>query len=553
MKKKTYLYIITLLLFLFSKNYLAQDLTLELTSKNKLDKVFLQKIDYIKKHKDSLSIKNEAYKISDYLKKVGYFANSIDSIIKSDKNYTIYFSLNEKIEKAIINIFTTEIEFKNLKIKNNSFSIPIERLQSTLLQISIELDNKGKTFSKVFLKNIKLKNNILFADLKILQSKKRTINRVIVKGYDDFPKSYIKNFYNINNKTIFSKEKISKITNASKSLRFIKEIKPAEVLFTKDSTLLYMYLKKYKNNSFDGLINFTSKENGDIVFNGNLDLKLNNILNKGEKFELFWNSIGDERQEFKISTEIPYIFNSIITPEISFSIYKQDSTFLNTNFNSKLFYNLNSRAKIAFTYNSENSENLDKSINNNIKTYSNSFFGFRFEYKTPKNDFFFNDKFSLEVNPSFGKRKTEDKTSTQFKIETSISYIWDINIRNSIYIRNKIGYLNSDGIIDNELYRIGGANTIRGFNEQSIFTNNYTFFNVEYRYLTSQNSYLYSITDFGKIKTSLNKDNFLGIGLGYLFTTKNSQVNISTILGKNSIQKFNYEKVKLIINWTINL
>lgn len=534
---------------LFSEGFFAQELKLKIIAKSKIENKILQKIDYQKKHKDSVSIYTEVYKISDYLKNIGYFTNTVDSIKNNNEDYLAYFSLNEKVEKAIITFADNDLNLKNLKIENNSFSVPTESLQPTLLQISKSLDNEGKSFSKVLLKNIQLKNNILFADLEILQSKKRIIDKVIVKGYDAFPKTFIKHFYKINNKTLFSKEKTKNISDATKNLQFIKEIKPPEVLFKKDSTLLYLYLKKKQNNSFDGLVNFASKENGEVLFNGHIDLKLNNILNSGENFELFWNSIGEERQEFKISAETPYIFNSVLTPKISFSIYKQDSTFLNTTFNSKLFYNLNSRAKIALTYNTENSENLEESITNTIETYSNYFLGFQFEYKIPKNDFFFNDAFNLKINPSFGKRKIENVTSNQFKIETSASYIWDFNNRSSIFIRNKIGYLNSDNFIDNELFRIGGARSIRGFNEQSIYTDKYLFFNIEYRYLTSQKSYLYSIVDIGRINTTLKEENLLGIGLGYLFTTKSSQINISTVVGKSSSQNLDFENSKLIISW----
>ena len=215
-------------------------------------------------------------------------------------------------------------------------------------------------------------------------------------------------------------------------------------------------------------------------------------------------------------------------------------------------YTISEKGQVLFSdkkIDSENSENLEESITNNIETFSNYFLGFQFEYKIPKNDFFFNNTFNLEINPSFGKRIIENSNSNQFKIETSASYLWDISNRNSIFIRNKIGYLNSDDFIDNELFRVGGANSIRGFNEQSIYTDKYLFFNIEYRYLTSQKSYLYTIVDIGRINTTLKEENLYGIGLGYLFTTNNSQINISTVVGKNSSQNLDFENSKLIINW----
>jgi hypothetical protein len=45
-------------------------------------------------------------------------------------------------------------------------------------------------------------------------------------------------------------------------------------------------------------------------------------------------------------------------------------------------------------------------------------------------------------------------------------------------------------------------------------------------------------------------ENLLGIGLGYLFTSKNSQINISSALGRNSSKGFDFNQTKLIINWT---
>jgi hypothetical protein len=73
---------------------------------------------------------------------------------------------------------------------------------------------------------------------------------------------------------------------------------------------------------------------------------------------------------------------------------------------------------------------------------------------------------------------------------------------------------------------------------------------MEYRLLTSEKSYLYTITDIARVKTMTKNENLLGIGLGYLFTAKNSQINISSALGRNSSKGFDFNQTKLAINWT---
>jgi long-subunit fatty acid transport protein len=265
---------------------------------------------------------------------------------------------------------------------------------------------------------------------------------------------------------------------------------------------------------------------------------------------LFWNRIENERQELKLTSKTPYIFNTRLSPEISFSIYKQDSTFTNTTFNSKIAYSINSKSHFGISYNAESSENLTKNNLENIETFSNFFFGLQFKYNRPKNDYFDHDKFFIEINPSVGKRKVDQEQSKQFKIEATASYLWDVNFRNSIYIRNKTFYLNSNSYLNNELSRIGGANSIRGFNEQSIFSKKFSYLNLEYRFLTSEKSYLYTITDIANISTPVGNENLLGIGLGYLFTTKNAQINLSSALGRSSSKGFDFDQTKLSINWT---
>ncbi|WP_218598445.1 POTRA domain-containing protein [Polaribacter sp. NJDZ03] len=550
MNKKITPYIYMLLALLSYTETFAQASSLKLTSINKTEAAVLNKINYQKKHIDTVLLDLEINRISEYLKNLGYFTNTIDSVKNTKQQYIAYFNLNSKIDSAIITTNKgSEIYLEKFKIKENTFSIPIEKLQATLSEISTNLELEGKSFSKVKLKNITIKSKTLFAHLIINPSKKRTLNKVIIKGYENFPKSYLKNYFNIKSSDIFNQQKISEISEASNNLDFIKEIKSPEILFTKDSTLLYMYLKKHQNNSFDGIIGFASKENGDLLFNGNLEIQLNNILNTGEKYGLFWNSIGEEKQELKLNTEIPYIFNSRFSPELTFSIYKQDSTFINSKFDSKIGYHINSKIKLSLTYNAEKSENLKEKLSNNIETYSNYFLGLQLKYSIPKNDYFLNNKFQLDINPSFGSRETTNKTTNQFKLEGSTSYLWELNSRNSIFIKNKTGYLNSDSYINNELFRIGGASSIRGFNEQSLITNKYTFVNLEYRYLTSEKSYLYTITDLAKVNLNSKNQNLIGLGLGYLFNTSNSQINMSLSLGKVKQQETDLKSIKLTINW----
>ena len=529
----------------------SQEFNLEINSKKKTENIFLSKINYNKKHKDSAALFNEIYKVQKKLKKNGYFLITIDSVLHEDKKYIAYLHLNQKIDSVNLKYKNAPaLIIQKYNFKNNILQIPINLLEKILNEISSSQELKGNAFSKINLYNFEIKNKTLFADINFTPSKKRKIDKVIFKGYENFPQSFIKNHLNINTNSVFNKKKLQEISQLSQALDFASEIKPPETLFTQDSTFVYIYLKKIKGNSFNGLINFTSQENGKLKFNGHLDLKFKNILNKGENLNLLWNSFGDERQEFSIAAKTPYVFNSKITTEVAFSIYKQDSTFLNTTLNANLNYKIKNNANLYASFSSENSKNTLNDLTNNISTYKNYFLGFGYEYKVAKNDVFKNNLYYLNINPSFGKRKTTNGAFQQIKITTTVSYLLDLNRKNSIYFSNKTGVLNSENYLDNELFRIGGNNSIRGFKEQSIFVKNYLLQNIEYRYLTSKNSYLYTITDLALISTPSSKERLYGFGLGYLFNTNNSQINISSAIGTNSKNPINTEDIQLFVNWT---
>ena len=528
----------------------SQDFSLEINSNKATENIFLSKINYKTKHPDSTALYIELNRVQKHLKMNGYFLSRIDSVSQEGEKYIAYLNLDKKVDSVLLKHKSISKQIlQKYKFKNNYIRIPIYQLEEILNDISTFQELKGNAFSEIKLKKIRIYNKTLYAEIDLTTSKKRKIDKIILKGYDNFPESFIKNYLNINSKTTFNKKKLMEISKLSKGLEFVSETKPPETLFKKDSTFIYIYLKKIQGSSFDGLVNFNSQENGKLQFNGYLDLKLKNVLNKGEQLNLLWNSFGNEKQEFSISVKTPYIYNSKLSPEFAFSIYKQDSTFLNTKLNTSLKYQIRNNSNLFVSFNSEKSENSTKTISNNISSYENYFLGFGYEYKILKNDIFKNDMFFININPSFGKRKTTNNTFKQIKIATTLAYLLDLNRNNSIYFRNKTALLNSTNYFDNELFRIGGNKSIRGFNEQSIFVKNYLLQNIEFRYQTSKSSYMYTITDLALITTTNSKEKLYSFGLGYLFNSNNSQINISTAVGTNTKNPLDFKNTQFFVNW----
>ena len=552
LNKKFIPYIYILFLSCFSHLTFGQKNELILVAKDTIQNRIVSEIYHTKKHLQKKDALDEIERILQQVKKKGFFTVRIDSISKTNKELIAYLDLGKKINEIII---VTKKDNTNGIIDSGIDSIKIKTIEFSDFtnQLLEQIDRKGNSFSEITYVNPLLKNDTLFLEMKISNSSSRKIDKVITRGYEDFPKKFISKYFLIDKNTVFSKQKLNQVSALSNKLDFIKEKKAPEILFKKDSTHLYLFLDKIGTSSFDGLVNFSSKENGKgLLLNGNLDLKLNNTFNTGEKFEIIWNKVSDEKTDFKINSYVPYILNSKFSTTLEFYLYRQDSTFINTNFELKTDYSINQKSHASILYSSENSNYLLNISNNDLASYSNYFIGLGYELKKSSTSNLYKYKNGLNLNLTIGKRKTDTESINQLKFHFSAFANVQINNRGYLNIKNESGLLTSKNYLLNELFRIGGANSIRGYNEQSIFTNGYSYSNIEFRYSLDTSSYLYSITDLGVYKeNTTNKiKKLLGIGAGYQFRINNNLVNLGYVISTNSSTNAKLNSSRLVVRWT---
>ncbi len=548
-----YIFIVFFLLTSVFSN--AQSLELDLKTISKKNSNILKSIDYKRLQDSKSNLLNEISNIKIKLAYQGFLNAKLDSIALSRNRYTAYLNLGKPIKSLDIK-YNTPISLKILKKytlihSDSSFTIRFKYVEPLLNNLSNNFEAQGRSFTQLKLKNISFKNNRATADLIITKTKQRRITEIVLKNYKNFPKTFLKYYLNIKKNDVFNKAKIKSISKRIKYLDFVSEIKPAEVLFTKNKTNLYLYLKKTKINTVDGLLGFSSKENGQgLLFNGYLNLNLVNTFNAGETLSLLFKNNGLSQQKFNIGANLPYIFKTKITLNTHLNIYKQDSSYININSNFTIQYPINYNNNIGLSISNRSSTNLLTNNIGDIVSYNTSFFGLNFNHNLLNNDLNFDRILSLQTNVSVGTKKTDNTKTNQYILNLTASYILPFNYKNAIFIKNSSAFLSSSSYLTNELFRLGGYNSIRGFKEESIFASKYSILNIEYRHKTNTASYLYSITDFGIIINPFlpKKLNLYSFGIGYKFLAKMGIVNLSYVLGKSNNQPLKIKNSLLNIN-----
>ncbi|WP_297332161.1 hypothetical protein [Flavobacterium sp.] len=510
----------------------AQNLYLKAEGANAAETAVIDSLGYIKNHENAKAVEAEAANILQKLSGKGYLeAREVAHQKINDTTFVYAFSIATKTD--YIHIYTTTLtdaERQLLDIAEDTIVLATGTVKQYMENRTALLEKKGYSLSSLQLTGHEKKGNIITAAIKAEIEKKRTLDGLVIEGYTKFPEGLRRSILKKYSGKTFNRENLQRVYNDFNAIKFVSQVRYPEILFKEDTTKVYVYLEKAKPNSFDGFIGFSNDEDeGNVRFNGYLDLLLVNVLNSGERFNLYWKNNGDEQTTFNAQLELPYIFKSPIGLKGSLNIFKQDSTFQNTvtDLNAGYYFSYNS--KVFLGYRRTQSVDIQNLDNTTLSDYSSTFWTSTYEHTGYTfDDYLFPEKTRIMIKGGIGSRNTKATDTGQFFLQADVSHNLYLNKRNIIAIRNESYYLDSNTYIINELYRFGGINSVRGFNENSLQASLYTALLAEYRYILAPNMYLYSITDYGYFqdKTSNFNDNLLGLGFGFGLLTKNGLFNI---------------------------
>ena len=535
------------MLFLFALGFcssiLAQKQYLIISSLSSDERKSIDSTQYAKDHQDAKSVINEVNSFTEKIMQSGYIEAAIEKNEKTnDSTFNYQFRLGKRISTLYIYVSQNSI-YKSLIAKegeNDTLKIPINAVENFLQQTLSKLEKKGFALSRVRLVDFEKKDGKLHATLSVQSEKVRHLDDIVINGYKKFPESHKHQLKRVYKKEVFNQENLKNIYSDIEKFRFVKQFKFPEILFTTDSTKVYCYLERTKSNTFDGFIGFSNNESQDVSINGYLDLTLNNLLNTGESFSINWKSDGNDQKTFNGSIELPYIFKTAFGLKAQLNIFKQDSTFQNTKTALDLGYLFNYNTRLYLGYQSSESSDIQNQNSFSISDYSNTFLTSQFEFISFKSDeFLFPEKTKVDFKTGVGSRRSKFSKNDQVFLNLNLKQVFFLNDKNNIQIKSQNYYLSSDIYIINELYRFGGINSIRGFNENSLQANFFSSLLSEYRYVVAPNLYVHSIIDYGYYndETSANRGNLIGLGFGFGLATKNGLFNVVYANGSTNEQE----------------
>lgn len=490
----------------------------------------------------------------------GYFFSGLDSVI----NDQYFFHLGHRFDHGVSELFLRKGTYNTyypIRIRNH--------LKSALKDELKEYVNQGFPFAQVRWDSLQTKNGFYQGYLTLDPGPEILCDSIVLLSPIGINKKYLSKAIGMENEAPFSEYNFDQIPVRLQRLPFLRLNQPPDVAFENGKSYLFLDLEKQNVNTFEGVIGFLPGQSAtqSLVVTGYLDLQLYNLFQSGKQFGFTWNRFANQSQALDLSYKHPYLLSSRLFLNTDFHLFKQDTTFLNQSWNLLLGTYVGKKSELYFGYEAMLGSLINplaEDIQNGLSDYKTRTYSVGIRDASYQMDFKLKSGFryyakaligdkAISKNPALPDSTygTVNLKTTMFKWNGGFKYQFRLGKYSAIYqqVESQLYYNNQ--ILTNELMRIGGLRTIRGFNEKFFYAQHYAFSRLEYRRYFEERSYFMVFYDQAFLKDQFG--DYLsprGFGGGLSLNTSNGLFTFALALGSTKNIPLDPANIKVHIGYT---
>lgn len=418
--------------------------------------------------------------------------------------------------------------------------------------------------------------------LKLQKGELRKIDSVHIDENVGVSKGYLERYLDIFEGSNYSEKKLGNISARLRELPFLQESAPWQVAFKLTDTRLKLFLKPKRANQLNAIIGLipNNVQTGKFLVTADATLALQNILSYGESIAVTYQNLQYRSPKVNADLVWPYLLNSPIGIDAHFSLFKRDTTFSRTSLQAGLRYQVNATDYIRLFY-QDMRNHLIAVDTAYIKQYKRlpdnadvSADGAGLELVINRTDYRLNPRkgWQLRLSTSALLRRVQrsdavtaltdlsgfdyaklydslEQQRYQYHAEGSLAGYLPLGKKTVLMCAYNGAWVSGRHLFQNELYQVGGFKLLRGFDEQSVYANQYHILTLEMRLLLDRNSYFYLFSDNGYVQGYYNgfgrEGIYDGFGMGTTLETKTGIFTISYALGRSDTQALQFKQSKI--------
>ncbi len=420
--------------------------------------------------------------------------------------------------------------------------------------------NNGYPFAKIEIPSIYFYSDTAkkdyFADIYVKIDKERycKIDKVEIAGNNKTKDYVIQRELRLKPGEAYSQKVIDDIPNRLNRLGFFEPVSaPKYFVDSKNEGILRIEIKEKETNNFDGIIGYipSNSSNQSGYLTGLVDVSLSNLFGTGRAAAIHWQQYNRSSQDLQLKYLEPWLFGYPFNLNLSLFQRQQDSTYVQRTIEASLEYLATEEASASIFISTDaviptdngnqiftvyNSSSVTTGLNIKVDTRDDPY--------APTKGVLFLSSYSLSKKTISGPVQffTPDLATNinLQRLTIDIDGFYELFSRQVIALGLHGRELRGPFFENSDLFRLGGANTLRGYSESQFLGNRVMWTNLEYRSLLTKRSFVFLFLDTGYYlrnadpsRNILKSEGFnIGYGLGMNIETGLGVLSVSFALAK---------------------
>ncbi|WP_051718567.1 BamA/TamA family outer membrane protein [Hymenobacter sp. IS2118] len=435
-------------------------------------------------------------------------------------------------------------------------------------RILVEAENQGFPFATVGLDSIELTDQGIAGRVVLRRGPAVVFDSLQIVGNTKTKKRFLTKYLQIFPNQPFSQQRVAAAAQQLRQLPYLRLRAEPEIRFAKGTARVYLLLDDRASNQFDAIVGILP--NADLAktgvqFTGDVTINLRNIKGGGKQVGLQWRKTDALSQLLDLQYVHPNFFGSPLEVSGMFNLYKQTNDFTTIRPRLQVTYPTIRAGRVSFFAEQRGSfvdvlrdttvlpQNLDSQYNS---------YGLGYAFNS-LDDLFFPHRGTLVSGQGAVGTKNINRNSqlrpelynglqlrtTQYTFGLRAERYFPVKRAGVLMLRLRGEGLVNPRLFTNDLLRLGGLNSLRGFNENQFYTSSYAVATAEFRQFIGEDSYVFAFADQAYLRHDVQADRYTdqptGAGAGLSFRTPAGLFQFVYSLGRARDQKFEIRTSKI--------
>ncbi|GAB3202970.1 hypothetical protein GCM10027293_31010 [Pontibacter aydingkolensis] len=440
------------------------------------------------------------------------------------------------------------------------------KLQQRILDYA---ERNGYPFASVWLDSMKIDNGKINAALMVEKAFVVTYDTLGIIGETKTQPKFLMRYLQLLPGQIYNQDQVNASQRMLTQLPYIRQTRPPQVQFVRDKAKVLYFLEDRQANQIDGIVGFLPDptRQDKLLITGEANLNIRNIRGTGKQLGLQWRRVNKGSVILNGEYLHPNLLGTPFEVGTKFNLLKQDSSFITIQPRLQLAYYTLKYGKFSVFSEWRNSRILSSASTQSLQAFDladarTNTYGLNYLWNN-LDDFYFPKRGRLvELQLAAGTKRLLRNTdleqsfydtlklkTTQLSLGLRVENFMRLGTNSALLTRLRGEALLNDQIFLNDMYRIGGLNTLRGFDEYFFYASSYAVGTLEYRLFTAADSYVLLFYDQAYYRSDLENSKIsdypFGVGGGISFSTGAGIFQLVYSLGKSDQQpvSLRYSKI----------